>query len=83
MPAQDCPGGALHSGKTGKSIVAFAVALFLMLVSGCATHSSVSGLPSNHADSVGRCPLGQAKVCQVGWPSRLKNNERSASCRCS
>ena len=59
------------------------VVLVAMLGTGCASYSSVSGTPASRGDTMGRCPLGQAKVCHVGWPSRLGDGDRDRSCRCS
>jgi len=67
-------------GTTVRLILLTAAAL---LEAACASHSSVGGLPAGQADYSGRCPLGQSKICHVGWPSRLEGNERGHSCRCS
>jgi len=73
------PGARFRAGTTARMVLVAGAAL---LAAGCASHSSVGGLPARQADYAGRCPLGQAKVCQVGWPSRLEGNERGHSCRC-
>ena len=67
----------------GKRLIAAGIACVAILVTGCASHSSVSGVQSHKADQLGRCPLGQSKVCTVGWPSRLGGGDRDKTCHCS
>ena len=71
------------SRATSKRLVAAIITCSALLITGCASHSSVGGLPSSNGDQLGRCPLGQAKVCNVGWPSRLNGGDRAKTCRCS
>ena len=82
MQTLDRPGRRSHTRPSGKHMVAVGIALLAMLISGCGTYSPVRGLPSSNANRVDRCPLGQARVCQVAWPSRLDRGNRGESCRC-
>lgn len=82
MRTQNCPGGRSRTRPGGKHLMAVGVTLLAILISGCGTYSPVKGLPSSNANKVERCPLGQARICQVAWPSRLDRGNRGESCRC-
>ena len=73
----------VRSRVVGKRLVGAGIAVAAILMSGCASHSSVGGMPSSNGEQLGRCPLGQSKVCTVGWPSRLGGGDRDKRCHCS
>jgi hypothetical protein len=82
MQSLNYPGGRPRSWPSGKHIMVISTALLAMFISGCGSYSPVKGLPSSNASRAERCPLGQARICQVAWPSRLDRGNRGTSCRC-
>jgi hypothetical protein len=82
MQSLNCPGGRSRTGPRGKHMMAAGIALLAILISGCGSYSPVRGLPSSNANKAERCPLGQARVCQIAWPSRVGRGNRGESCRC-
>ena len=73
----------VHYRAVGKRLAFAGLACIVVLASGCASRSSLGDVQSNRGEPLGRCPLGQSKVCSVGWPSRVGGGNRDKTCRCS
>ena len=61
---------------------------FLPVLLGCVVLSGCIAVPAAAIDGTTqvlvapRCASGTVRMCSVGWPSRIKKNQRDYSCSC-